>query len=205
MVAGHHSSWPIICRESTWGPPALWFGSKTGQGWQRLGGVIGCEGQRGLGHKAAPEQSEGNNCWHLYRQHIRDSLELCLQPTWVESPHGPPLLQHYSLWGKGHSTGRGESTHLKETEPARAWPSGLLLQQLGIRLHPDRVVMATAKRGSPTSHLDPATAPPSSAPSPTKVIAASTPWRKTWLMSTSNPALPPKALGTCSLHRDAPT
>ena len=43
------------------GPPALWCGSTIGQGWQRLGGVIGCEGQRGLGPNTPCEQSEGNN------------------------------------------------------------------------------------------------------------------------------------------------
>ena len=43
-----------------------------------------------------------------------------------------------------------------------------------------------------------------------KVITASMPWRKTWLVFTSNPALSPKALGThrlyrMLLHKDTPS
>ena len=42
-------------------------------------------------------------------------------------------------------------------------------------------------------------------PTSTKETALSTPWRKAWLVSTSNQALPPKILGTCSFYRDIPT
>ena len=38
-----------------------------------------------------------------------------------------------SLWGKGASAERGESTHLKQTEPTWTQPSGFQLQQLWIR------------------------------------------------------------------------
>ena len=40
---------------------------------------------------------------------------------------------------------------------------------------------------------------------PTKVAAASKPWEKIQPMLTSDLAFPPKPLGTCRLHRDAPT
>jgi len=48
----------------------------------------------------------------------------------------PTSLQHYPLWGKVLGVGEGKTTHLKETNSAQAWPSGLLLKELGIRLHP---------------------------------------------------------------------
>ena len=45
--------------------------------------------------------------------------------------HGPPC-----------SSGRGGSIYLKGTEPAWAQPSGLLLQQPGIRRHPQQVTVS---------------------------------------------------------------
>ena len=48
---------------------------------------------------------------------------------------------------------------------------------------------------------------PSPSPSPRliKVIDASMPWGKTWLVLPSDPALPPKPLGIYRLYRNTPT
>lgn len=43
----------------------------------RLGEVMSYERQMGLAPEAISEYSKGNNCRHLYRKHIWDSLELC--------------------------------------------------------------------------------------------------------------------------------
>lgn len=59
--------------------PVVWFHKRVR--WQRLGGIIGYERQRGLGSKTASEQSEGNICWPLPRQCIRDSPDLSTANT----------------------------------------------------------------------------------------------------------------------------
>ena len=82
-----------------WAPGCLQYGSTTG--WQRLGAVIGCEGQRGLAPEAASEWSEGNNSGRLHGHSIRDSSDLCLRLTWAENLHGLHLLHHCSSLGQG--------------------------------------------------------------------------------------------------------
>ena len=151
-----------------WALSTLQCDSTIGQEWWRLGGVIGSEEQSdwlwSFAPKAASEQSKGNNFGFLHRQCIGDSWDLCLQPTWARSPHGPPYFSIPPLWGKGPDAGWGETTCLKGTESAQAWTSGLLLQQLGIRPCPDRIVIGAEQRGSPTSHPTTTLAPPSLAP-----------------------------------------
>ena len=68
---------------------------------QKLGAVIGCEGQRGLALEVACEQSKENKYKHLHRQCIGDSSNLCMRPTQAKRPHGPHLLQHSLPLGQG--------------------------------------------------------------------------------------------------------
>ena len=63
-----------------------------------------------------------------------------------------------------HTKNKSISLKRKGTEPARTWPSGLLLQQLGIRPCPERALTLTKQGGSPTTQLAPALAPPSLPP-----------------------------------------
>ena len=81
----HHSSRPDTHRESIYTHlPFVAAPQQTVEhGWQRLGSVIGCEGQRGLAPEATSEQSKGNNYWRLHRQHIGDSLNRSQEPTWT--------------------------------------------------------------------------------------------------------------------------
>ena len=51
--------------------------------------------------------------------------------------------------------------NLRGTESPWAQPSDLVLQQLGIRLHPDKVVTSTQQTGDPVSHPTPVLASPS--------------------------------------------
>ena len=90
---------------------------------------LGWTQQKGTQPWAAPQQNHG----HLHGWH--------LGLLW---PHGPYLLQQ--------SPPLGQSTHSRATEPGQTWPSGLLLQQLWSRHHPDRAVTATEQRGGPTQH-----------------------------------------------------
>ena len=80
----------------------------------------------------------------------------------------PPFLQHLP------GAGRGKSIHLKGIEPAWAQSSGLLLQQLGIRSHPNRVTRVTGQKGTHTAHQALVLAPPSAVTPSTKLPAAST-------------------------------
>ena len=57
------------------------------------------------------------------------------------------------LCSKDASAGRRKNTDLKGTEPPCIWLLKLLLQQLGTCLTPIKVVTATKKRRSPSSHL----------------------------------------------------
>ena len=82
---------------------------------------------------------------------------------------------------------------------------GLLFQPLGSCPCPNRVVIATEERGSPSSHLALALDGPSPAPPHTKVVAARTPCGKIRSVLISKPALPPKPLGTFRLYMDTPT
>ena len=191
----HHSSLPYTGLRVHVGPTC---NPTTGPGQRRLGAVVGCEEHRELAPEAASERS----CQHLYRQCIRllPAADMSQGPIWAPLASVlPSSVAKVPVWGEG------KYTRLKETEPAWAWNSGLLLQQPGIRPWPCRVMMATEQRGSLASYLAPTLAPLSLVPPCTKVTAVSTPWGKTWLASMSNPALPSKALGTCNWHRDAPT
>lgn len=103
--------------------------------------------------------------------------------------HSPPLQQTPQC---------GRRKTLKSKEPNWAQPSGFLLQQLGSSPCHDR---AAGDCASEVEAVDPATP----ATTTIKVIAVSTPWRKTWLVSTSHPAFTLKTFDTHSLHRNAPT
>ena len=85
------------------------------------------------------------------------------------------LLQHCSP-REGASPGSGGSAHLEQNQRGPN-PQGCC-SSLGSQHHPKRAVMATEKRSS-SSHLALAPAPPSLAPPPTEVTAASAPWGKT--------------------------
>ena len=76
MVALKHSSPPDTHWVNIGNNTIMWFPNREGELGQRA--VISCEGQRGLGPVAESEQSKGNKCEIAYRQHIRDSLSLCL-------------------------------------------------------------------------------------------------------------------------------
>lgn len=97
------------------------------------------KGESAVRTKADQNQSciwaeRGNHSCHLHRQCIRSSPNPCLQmdhhcawsnPCWVYTP--APLAPALLPWGEGAHVGREEIIHLKEMEPARTWPSGLLL------------------------------------------------------------------------------
>lgn len=68
------------------------------------------------------------------------NLYRCTTPTCFQTP---------LLWVKIPCPGRTKNTHLKETEPAQASPSGLPFQQLEIIVHPDRSVTVTEQAGNP--------------------------------------------------------
>lgn len=74
-----------------------------------------------------------------------------------------------------------------------------------LRLDPtsNRAVTATDLRGSPTSHPTLALTLLFPVSPLTRMIAASRPWGKTWLVFIPNPTLPPKPLDTHRLYRKA--
>lgn len=102
-----------------------------------------------------------------------------LQPWWSpeRALQGPHLLQHLLLWGKGPDAAREENTQLKGGEQLRPDAQGFFSSNLGSDPLPSRRVTAMEQKGSPTSR--PTLGPPSLAP----------PQRKTWDVSTSNPAI----------------
>lgn len=133
------------------------------------------------------------------QQGKRHNLGLCLSQ--MVDTYFSTLL----LWGKGPSVGRRESIHLKGTELAQVWASGLLLQQLGSRLCPDKVRTASEQRETPTSRPVQAPVFPTLATYPYKVDSGQHTLRKSTLASNSYPAFTPKILGMHSLYKDAST
>lgn len=128
------------------------------------GGVISYEGKEDLDPRLHPSRAKAaiaGTCPESTSERRRASL--CSLPS-----YRPPFLQHLP------GAGRGKSIHLKGIEPAWVQSSGLLLQQLGIRSHPNRVRRVTGQKGSHTSHQALVLAPPSPVPPSTKVTAAST-------------------------------
>lgn len=64
--------------------------------------------------------------------------------------YGPPLPRYSPPLGqKVLIQGEGKSPYLKGTALAQVQPSGLLLQQSGLRSFPERAVMTSEQRGSP--------------------------------------------------------
>ena len=149
----NHSSPPEACWEPTWALPTLQSSSTMGQGQQRLGSAISCVGQRGPASKDTSERR--HQCLHTEPLSMADTSR---------EPAGAPLTaalpspgQRSRCWERGKHTVQGNRACL------------------GFRPHPDRVVIVTEQRGSPTSHLAPALAPPPPTPPPTKVIALAHP------------------------------
>lgn len=102
-------------------------------------------------------------------------------------------------WGKGTNAGIGESTRLEGMEPAQTWPSGILLQQLRTRSCPRQGSVSHWAWEEPWLTPGPGSSPSTcSTPSP-KVL------HTLWEDVTSDPALPPKPLGTCRLYRRTPS
>lgn len=109
-----------------------------------------CETQGQLRPEASSKEGGDCHCWHLHRQYIRSRSR--------------PQLENHSL---------GPNTHLVLI-PAPLFqhcsPSGARMLV--------RERESTHLKGSPSSHLVAAPDSPSLAPSPTKVIAAGTPWER---------------------------
>ena len=83
--------------------------SSTGQGQQRLGEVISCDGPRGLIPEATFMQGWRSYCWCWYRWHIGGSLDLCQQPAYRLAPFSNMHRPLLSLCGKGGSAGGGHT------------------------------------------------------------------------------------------------
>ena len=146
-----------------------------------------------------PRRGKRNNCWSLHRRCFK------VRPLSVadrsQEPPWDPQLQHCSSLGQGSQCQEPGKHTLKGKELVPAWPSGLQLYNVGSDPAPVRVATATEQWGNPTSHLAPALASPSPAPTPAKDRGVST----AKFLSMSNSDLPQKALGAHSLPREAPT
>ena len=146
-----------------------------------------------------PRRGKRNNCWSLHRRCFK------VRPLSVadrsQEPPWDPQLQHCSSLGQGSQCQEPGSHTLKGKELVPAGPSGLQLYNVGSDPAPVRVATATEQWGNPTSHLAPALASPSPAPTPAKDRGVST----AKFLSMSNSDLPRKALGAHSLPREAPT
>lgn len=186
----YHSSRPSTHHESVQAPPALWSNSTQGKGsrgWRQWSVV----------------RDKGDFQLKLHLSRVRDSITaeaadqrqlgyLSGEDMYWESAWDP-LSSALSHSGEGVTVQRkGENIHLEGTELAWA--------QLSRFLTALRTVTATEQRASPISHSAPALTTASPEPWP-----ASTPRWKMWLASLSNPAYRLLALGTLSLHKDAPT
>ena len=77
---------------------------------------------------------------------------ICLLPTQAKSLLGPSLASALPTMGQRSWCGRGKSTLLKGKEPAWAQPSGVLLQQPGIKTHSQLGGDSHEQRGNPISH-----------------------------------------------------
>ena len=156
-------------------PLASWDNSTLGyeQLWPK--GVLSWEGwcQPDLEWSPASEWDRGKHYWYLWKQ--------CITHTHIHvgGPGIAPLVPALLLpEAKVLVLGEARYIYLKAMEPAWTWPSGVLLQplgkptqtQLGRIGHWAEKIWLTF--GSGSSSL-------SSAPQPTKVIAASIPQRKT--------------------------
>ena len=150
-----------------------------------LKGRVAITGVHGSGGLGAVSSSD----WHAW------TIPACplasLVPVLLPSGAKLSLLG----WGKVHT--------YREWNEFESDLQGFCPSTLGPDPIPDRVVMTSEHKRSPSSHVALALAP-SLGPPPTKVIAANIPWGKMWSMLTSDTELPPKSLGTHKLP-DAPT
>lgn len=99
------------------------------------------------------------------------------------------------------STGLGVDIHSEEQGQLKLEPQGLSPNNFCSQ----GMVLTTEQKRSYGSHIALAPASLSPVPPPTKMIAASTPWGKMWLMLISDPGLTLKSLGIHRLYWDTPT
>ena len=185
--------------------PAWQHESTTGRGWQWLGEWLAVremetQMQEGLPLLVLAQVTH----WKQPRPLSVAGLMLPTSSHELRAWLAPCCSSTAPLWDKSAGAGRRETT-LTGNRPSLPDPQSYCSITLGSAPAPDRKVMATEQKGGPISQLALALVPPSPAPPYTKVKAKSTPWGKTWLLFTSNPNLPLKALGTHRLYRDTPT
>ena len=111
--------------------------------------------------------------------------------------------QHYSTLGaRTQCCKEVEHTVGRSRDSSERTPRGFCSSTLVPDSTPSMVVLTTEQRRSLGSHLPLAVVPSCQSPAwpPSKVIAASTPWWKNWLVLTSQPALPPKPLGSHTVY-----
>ena len=131
----HHRSPPYTCQELTWVMPAINCNFTTGCRQLKLGEVICCGGQMEHAPNVASEWREGNKYVHLHRQGTGDSSDLSVTNTGQEPARTPHSSVFPSLGQGSWCREKGKHT-LKGNRDNSGQPSGLLLQQLGIRSHP---------------------------------------------------------------------
>ena len=154
--------------------PTLWCIPTRGRGsgdWEQWS----AERQRGIVHRLCLIR---NNCRLLHRQLPGENLDLCLQWTWADSMQGPLCFSSTPFCRDGSSTGRSKSIHLKGIEPTlRDFSSSIL----GSDSNPNKAMEDHWIERK--SHLTPSSSSTHSISMHLfiKVIAASTPWGKTWL------------------------
>ena len=114
----------LIKTENPCGSPSvLWHGSITWQGRQRLGAVIGYEGQQKTWTQSCLNRvgaALGGACtggtWEAALASVCGWPTTACNLSWAESPQRLLLLQHCSpVRSMALSTKKGESTHLKGT------------------------------------------------------------------------------------------
>lgn len=148
--------------------------------------------------------------WWLHRLHIRGSPDLWQQPgshrpclTLTIYTCQPLLIQDCSPLGHGCQWWK-EKEHILKGNWSSLDPTQVFCSSnLGLDPTSIRAVTATDLRGSPTSHPTLALTLLFPVSPLTRMIAASRPWGKTWLVFIPNPTLPPKPLDTHRLYRKA--
>ena len=146
--------WNTLCSWTTQDLSAQWNSSTSESKWQRPKRLAMRKEETQIWKEIRAGQDKCYWCSH--RQQLRSSPVICLKPPqhMPKFCKGPLALAFLPSAARMPVLGGGRTqTWREKTEPPCIWLLKLLLQQLGTCLTPIKVVTATKKRRSPSSHL----------------------------------------------------